>query len=52
MEVYQISQPGIVADIGYTLIFLGIALLLAGIVLVLVKRFKKRASKQGPFRHC
>ncbi len=47
MEVYQISQPGIVADIGYALIFLGIALLLVGIVLVLVKRFKKKDIKKG-----
>jgi phosphoglycerol transferase MdoB-like AlkP superfamily enzyme len=47
MEVYQFSQPGIVADIGYALIFIGIAILLIGVVLILIKRLKKRNVKGG-----
>lgn len=47
MEVYQISQPGILTDIGYVLIFLGIAILLAGIVFVLLKKLKKRGIRKG-----
>ena len=47
MEVFHISQPGIIAGIGYALIFLGIALFVVGIVLVLIKRHKTMNIKKG-----
>ncbi len=47
MEVFHISQPGIIAGIGYAFIILGIAFFVVGIVLVLIKRHKTVNIKKG-----